>query len=60
MYWPGMVADVKVLIRQCEACLWCRPNEQKEPLLSHDFPLRPWAKVGMDICQFDQPNVTSC
>ena len=48
-----MAADAKVLIGQCEACLQCRPNEQKGPLLQHDFPLRLWSKVSMDICQFD-------
>ena len=53
IYWPGMVADAKVLIGQCEAYLQCRPDEQKEPLLQHNFLLRPWSKVGMDICQFD-------
>ena len=28
-------------------------REQREPLIAHDFALRPWSKVGIDLCQID-------
>lgn len=38
LFWPGMYADLKALVRQCDACLKEMESPSKEPLLSHDFP----------------------
>ena len=32
-----------------EACNFFQKNNQKETLMSHPFPSRPWSKVGWDI-----------
>ena len=49
IYWPGMNAEVKDFIEQCEVCRSCDDRQQKETLLPHDVPDRPWAKVGVDL-----------
>ena len=49
LFWPGMSADLKNYVSSCNVCnKYCIKNT-KESLKSHDFPSRPWAKVGMDI-----------
>ena len=53
IFWPGMSSDMKALVSQCDACLRMRETPKKEPLMSHDFQLRPWSRVGADICHFD-------
>ena len=41
IYWPGMSAEIKQYISACE------------PLMSHEFPSRPWERVGTDIFSLD-------
>ena len=56
IYWPGMNAEVKDFIEQCEVCRSCDDRQQKETLLSHDVPDRPWTKVGIDMFLFHDKN----
>lgn len=53
VYWPGMHEQLKTYIGKCQVCRELDTRQQKEPLQSHDFPLRPWAKVGTDIFSFN-------
>ena len=41
MYWPGMNQEVKDVVSVCSTCNAYRPEQCKEPLLSHDIPSRP-------------------
>ena len=41
LFWPGMVADAKAFIGNCDTCLSIQDLPRKEPLLSHSFPMRP-------------------
>ena len=50
IYWPGINAVVKDYISRCEVCAALRTHTQtREPLMQHDRPTRPWAKVGCDL-----------
>ena len=49
MFWPGMSAEIKKFIGQCETCRRYETAQQKETLMSHEMTERPWEKVGMDI-----------
>ena len=51
-YWPNMNNEVKDYISRCDICLTYAPRQQKEPLMSHEIPDRPWAKVALDLFQF--------
>ena len=50
MFWPGMNAQMKDFVGQCDVCLTHRDSQVQEPLLQHEVPPRPWAKVAADIC----------
>ncbi|XP_030853177.1 uncharacterized protein K02A2.6-like [Strongylocentrotus purpuratus] len=54
IYWPGMNADVKQFIQTCEACRMYEQQNQKETLMPHDIPDRPWEKVGTDLFELNK------
>ena len=49
MYWPAMNSDIDQLVGRCVTYLTYRNSQQKEPLIHHDLPLRPWVRIGCDI-----------
>ena len=56
LYWPGLNSEVKDFILRCETCRTYERKQRKEPLISHKVPLRPWAKVGIDLMTFETRN----
>jgi len=52
VFWPGMTTQIKEWISKCHICQRYQAAAQKEPLLSHPAPERPWQKVGVDIFTF--------
>lgn len=53
VYWPGMNAQIKDSIEKCDVCRTYSTKQQKETMIPHEVPNRPWAKVGTDIMTFD-------
>ena len=53
LFWPGMTAEIKDCVSKCETCNTYQTNEQKEPLIPHDPPKRPWSHVATDLFSFD-------
>ena len=51
LYWPRMSADLKEYISKCDICLAHQTSPGKEPSLQHEVIERPWAKVGVDLCE---------
>ena len=51
VYWPGINADN--FVNRCHACLVTKPNNTREPLLSHEVPDGPWEKIGADFFEFE-------
>ena len=49
LYWPGMSAEIKEAVQQCNTCAENASSQNKEPLLSHLIAERPWQKVAMDL-----------
>ena len=49
VYWPAMSSEVKDFILKCDICHSVDNKQQKETLISHDVPDRPWPKWGL-IC----------
>ncbi|XP_052785334.1 uncharacterized protein K02A2.6-like [Mya arenaria] len=56
VFWPNMTSEIKDFIGKCEACQSFARKQCKEPLLNHDVPDRPWARVGTDIFTLDDNN----
>ena len=54
VFWPGMNSVINNLIGNCQTCLEVRSrSHQKEPLIPHERPQRPWAKVGITCVPWD-------
>ena len=51
VYWPNMNRKVKDHISRFDICLTYAPRQQKEPLMSHEIPDRPWAMIAADLFQ---------
>lgn len=49
LFWPGMNKQIQDTISNCPTCLNFRKNNVKEPLIPHEVPKVPWAKVGVDL-----------
>jgi len=53
LYWPGMQAEVKQAVQCCRVCREFKPNQCRQPMMSHPVPNRPWSKVSADIFLLD-------
>ncbi|XP_060083464.1 uncharacterized protein K02A2.6-like [Ylistrum balloti] len=53
IFWPKMSKDISDVVSRCAICQENRMSKPKEPLIPHEVPLRPWSKVGGDLCQID-------
>lgn len=51
VYWPGMNSEIKDLVSKCDTCRTYEPSQQKETLISHETPNRPWSVVGVNLFQ---------
>lgn len=40
-------------MNRCRKCAERRRNNQKEPFIPHEVPLRPWLKLGADLFKFE-------
>ncbi|XP_062603618.1 uncharacterized protein K02A2.6-like [Saccostrea cucullata] len=52
LFGPGIIMQLKDMIEQCNICNRYRNAQQKEPMIPHDIPNRPWQKVAADIMFF--------
>nr|CAI5861345.1 unnamed protein product [Callosobruchus analis] len=55
-YWPGMSSDVEQFIYKCEVCQTNRRSQQKETLVPHEMPSRPWQYIFSDFFEFQSKN----
>ncbi|KAJ8371210.1 hypothetical protein SKAU_G00112380 [Synaphobranchus kaupii] len=51
IYWPGMQSEIKDFVSKCTTCNEYAIEQQKETLLSHELPTRPWQIVSLDLFQ---------
>ena len=47
LYWPGMASQIQDIVLSCVTCNTHQRRNQKEPLMPHSFPDRPWPKLGV-------------
>ena len=52
MYWPNMSRDIELKVAKCPVCLTYSRSNQREPMIPHEMPTRPWAKLGTDLLEF--------
>lgn len=53
MYWHSMAAILKEK-SICHICADIQNSNPKEPLISFEFPDRPWSKIASDIFVYQQ------
>lgn len=53
IYWPKTKRDVKDFTSRCETCATFSTRQQRETLISHDVPDRPWAEISTDLFELD-------
>ena len=46
-----MTSAIKDYVEKCDICRRYESRQQKETLIPHEIPSRPWAKVGTDLFQ---------
>ena len=49
LFWPGMSSEIKQFIATCDVCRTYDAGQQKESLMSHELPTRPWERVAADL-----------
>ena len=54
LYWPGISSQIQDAVLTCATCNMYQRKNQKEPLIPHSIPDRPWSKVGADIFELQQ------
>ena len=52
-YWPGMSKQIPEFISRCSICNSYKPAQQKEPLVSHEIPTRPWQSISADLFELN-------
>ena len=52
IFWPGMSAEIKQQVEAGEICRTFEMSQQKQTLVPHEVPSRPWEKVGTDLFEF--------
>ena len=52
-YWPNMNGEIKDHISRCDICNTLKAQQQREPLIPHEPPTRPWARVDIDLLDFE-------
>ena len=59
LYWPRMSTEVREYVSKCDICLAHHDSPGKEPTMQHEVSNRPWAKIGVDLCEEHGRNLLS-
>ncbi len=49
VYWLNINKDIEALCKQCPACQENQDGNQKEPLIPHECPAKPWQHIASDL-----------
>ena len=53
LFWPGMSTQIEDKVAKCYTCSQHQRQQAKEPMIPHDPPNRPWAKIGTDLFEMN-------
>lgn len=48
-YWPNMHSEIKDYVSQCSACNEYAHEQQRETMMLHALPTRPWQILSMNL-----------
>ena len=46
-YWPGMYKQIEEYVSNCQVCNTYQQGQQREPMISHPVPSRPWQVLAV-------------
>nr|XP_006815368.1 PREDICTED: uncharacterized protein K02A2.6-like [Saccoglossus kowalevskii] len=49
IFWPGMSSQIEDMVSRCATCQSSSKLPPAEPMIPHDIPSIPWAKVASDL-----------
>ena len=52
VYWPAMYEAIEQAVKKCPVCNKHSKGNQKEPMIPHEIPNRPWEKLGANYFTF--------
>ena len=50
--WPGMYKEIEELVSKCSVCNTFHQGQQKEAMVAHPIPSRPWESIASDLFEF--------
>lgn len=53
LFWPGMQKQITEHVLQCPVCLTHRDSNAREPMVTSEFPDRPYQILSTDLFHFD-------
>ena len=56
VYWPSINDDIDQLVRRCNTCQEYQRSQQKETLIPHEIPSKPWEMIGTDLFYYEGEN----
>ena len=56
VFWPGMSAEIKDLVKRCSVCAEFQAKNARQPMQSHQNPDRPWSKIATDLFTLNTKN----
>lgn len=56
LIWQKMNDDIEKYVKNCEMCQRHQKSNQKEPIINHNRPNRPWQYVFSDIFEYNKQN----
>jgi hypothetical protein len=56
LYWPSLASDIDHYVDKCAVCNINKAHQQREPLLNHQIPVRPWSIVASDLFTWQGSN----
>ena len=48
-YWPGTYKEIEEYVSKCQVCNTYQQGQQREPMISHPVPSRPWQVLAVDL-----------
>ena len=48
VWWPGIMTDIEITVRQCPECQFNRAMPPQAPLQPWSWPTRPWSRLHLD------------
>ena len=56
VFWPGMSAEIKDLVKRCSVCAEFQAKNASQPMQSHQNPDCPWSKIATELFTLNTKN----